>query len=174
MKNINEDMLASIKKHLPEMAAGELKQFIEDAQEAMKERDQLKIDLENKQEMAEKLVRENQKLTSREKEVTAIHNANEVKAKELEQQEIRQEVEMLKFKNQQLEIRVKDSKDFMMMLAKNPRALEYMSYSAFESIPMPNNYGGVDYNTKTKSVDTVTEKVETKEPTTTPINTPNN
>ncbi len=173
MSDLDKKMEALIREKLPEMAANELREFIEEAQEAIKERDILAIDLENKQEMADKLMRENQELTSTAKAVISQMKANETKSVELEKKEIKQETEMLKYKNSQLELRVKDSKEFLMLLVKNPRAIEYMSTSSFESIPVDRGNGWVEQHTKSSDKDYTKETLETKEDHVGPINKPN-
>ena len=151
-----------IKQHLPELAAKELKDYLHIAEinaETVKEQ---KKAIEKLSEEKSKLSRDLEILKQRENSIIKLEEANKAKEIELQGKEIQLELNMMKYKNEVMGERLKDSKEFMMMLSKNPRALEYMRYSSFENIPVTDGYGGTRFETKTSIIDSVTEAIETK------------
>jgi cell division septum initiation protein DivIVA len=115
------DMLKQLQdvigKHMPGLVAGEMKEFVEKAEDAL---EQIPVLKQKVNKLTNDLETANATISGlRKKEESVISRESAVSAKEVEIQkrEDRIELETYKFKTEVMGERLKDSKEFMMMLS---------------------------------------------------------
>jgi hypothetical protein len=161
------DMLKQLQdvigKHMPGLVAGEMKEFVERAEDAL---EQLPVLKQKVNKLTDDLETANATISGlKKKEESVISRESVVSAKEVEIQkrEDRIELETYKFKMEVMGERLKDSKEFMLMLAKNPRVIEFMAHHHMESVPVADQFGGSHLETKHTDTHGQSTKIETKD-----------
>lgn len=161
--NLDESIKEQIEKHLPNLVAGKMKEFINQAEINEKHLNEIKGMCDNLIKTNLELKQENDILKKLESSLFEKEKVLNNKEKELNKKELELSKTILEAKVASMEERLKDSKEFMLMLAKNPRAIEYMNSSYSESVPVRDQFGNHATMQQYGGTNGTKEAVETKD-----------
>lgn len=165
MKTVTDEIRQAIKKHLPEMEADELKKFIEHAQNDAESVERLTQQLRAKEDQVNTLLKQKTEFETAKKLLADAILNNQV----AETKERTMAIETLKI---QLAAEIKitnNMREFISLIAKNPRAIEIMQHC--DNQVQPGYYNGNQFVTpppimknETKITEMVEEKTSRPEP----------
>ena len=163
MSDFIKEQQELLKKHLPAMAAQEMLDFIEKGQRAISDLEKLRADYSSLSTRYTNLDKEHQRFRSAVEDIQGREDKVAERESAVTVRENSMDVKMAQFQVDVMKERLNDSKEFMLMLAKNPRAIEIMSQNETVSKQLMDQYGSIQYLNDSVNKNGVVEKKETKE-----------
>lgn len=118
---INEAVKNAIQANLPAIVAGELSEYLQNAEAAFKEVESLKHGFDHQRTLSKALQKEVEEL----RDTLAVHRSIAIREAEVREAEITLETRMLKLQLSESEKRNEGIRDMAMTAFRNPRIMEY-------------------------------------------------
>jgi len=126
--------------------------------------------LERLKEANEILDKDNKQLRANEQSVNLLRQelTRQSKAQSEKEEELRIIESNLKIQALEFQLKCKEeinvnNKEFMLMLVKNPRAIEYINVHEHGTVPYQDQYGGIVYGCSNKNTNGTKEIIESKD-----------